>query len=70
MAHQEQLDLLNQGVEQWNQWKTATQEVAPGSRWNLDYPDSFMMVEDDTNTDSSLESPVSHTCAEQPRWCR
>lgn len=37
MANQEQLDLLTQGVEKWNQWKTATQEVAPGRKWNLDY---------------------------------
>ncbi|MEO6891703.1 MAG: pentapeptide repeat-containing protein [Ktedonobacteraceae bacterium] len=37
MANQEQLDLLAQGVEAWNQWKTDTRETAPAPKWNLSY---------------------------------
>lgn len=52
MAKQEQLDLLTQGVEAWNQWKAGTHETSPDIKWNLCY-DADLSEADLSGTDLS-----------------
>ena len=40
MAHQEHLDLLHQGIDSWNTWRKAHQDIQPDfSEADLSYAD-------------------------------